>query len=81
MFLYRSYGVERSWLGFLKGFIKPTGYEAALKGYLPGMPDGDVATLPADFLIGPDLKIDRAYYGKDIGDHLALQQVVAWAGG
>jgi len=34
--------------------------------------------LPAEFLIGPDGTIDRAYYGKDIGDHLPIGEIDSW---
>jgi len=37
--------------------------------------------IPADFLIGPDLVIEKAYYGKDIGDHIPVADVEAWLNG
>jgi hypothetical protein len=33
--------------------------------------------MPADFLIGPDGRILKAHYGRDIGDHLAMKEVDA----
>jgi hypothetical protein len=40
--------------------------------------EGDKALIPADFLIGPDLVIKRAYYGKEIGDHMPLDDIEAF---
>ena len=34
--------------------------------------------VPADFLIGPDLTVEVAYYGSDIGDHLPLEKIYQW---
>jgi len=31
--------------------------------------------MPADFLIGPDGRILKTYYGREIGDHLAVTEV------
>ena len=77
--LYRVYGVEPSWTGFLKGMLRPAAFVSAVsKGYLPGKVEGETAMVPADFLIGPDLVIDHAYYGKDIGDHIPLTAVEEW---
>ena len=35
--------------------------------------------LPADFLIGSDLNIHKAYYGKDIGDRLSIEEIERFA--
>jgi thioredoxin-dependent peroxiredoxin len=77
--LYRAYGVEPSWPGFLKGMFRAGPFLSALtKGFLPGKVEGETAMIPADFLIGPDLVVRSAYYGKDISDHIPLADVEAW---
>ncbi len=78
--IYRQYGVESSWAGFfIAGVTKlPHLIKASLKGFLPGKMEGKTALVPADFLIGPDLKIEVAYYGHDIGDHLSMEAIDAW---
>lgn len=77
--LYRLYGVESSWVGFLRGSLRVGALAtAAARGFLPGPMDGDKARIPADFLIGPDLVIQTAYYGTDIGDHLPLPNIRQW---
>lgn len=77
--LYREYGMPASWLGFLRGALRiRAACDAFRQGFHPGKRDGAIAQLPAEFLIGPDLKIERAYYGVDIGDHLPLSEIDAW---
>jgi len=77
--LYRLYGVESSWGGFLKGSLRVGSLATATaRGFLPGPMDGDKALIPADFLIDPDLIIQTAYYGTDIGDHLPLPAIHQW---
>jgi len=80
--VYRLYGVEGSVAGFVKASLRVGDMvSAARKGFLPGVMDGTVTLVPADFLIGPDLTVERAYYGKDIGDHLPIAEIEAWASG
>jgi len=77
--LYRLYGVTASWLGYLAGTLRlRTVRDAFKRGFYPGKSDGAISQLPAEFLIGPDLTIERAYYGKDIGDHLPLEEIDGW---
>ena len=40
---------------------------------------GDRMRIPADFLIGPDLVVQRAYYGRDLGDNLPVEDVEAFS--
>lgn len=77
--VYRLYGVEASWKGLLRGGLRARDLlKASRKGFLPGQIEGRVAMMPADFLIGPDQIVHRAYYGKDIGDHMPLKEIRAW---
>lgn len=79
MRIYNDYGVESSWSGFFKGMLNFSSMMNALKkGYLPGKLEGNKALIPADFLIGPDQQVIRAYYGKDIGDHLPIKEIETW---
>lgn len=78
--LYKLYGVEPSWLKVLRAFfLRPlrAPYAIFAKGFIPRLPDGDMHMSPADFLIAPDGTVRLAYYGKDISDHVPLQQVYA----
>lgn len=75
--VYRAYGVETSWPGFFKGSLRlMTLRSAARKGFLPGKMEGKKSLVPADFLIGPDLRVEKAYYGKDISDHMPIQEIM-----
>lgn len=77
--IYELYGVESSRLGLAKGLLRLSEFWVATKkGLLSIASDGDRKLIPADFLVGPDLTIERAYYGKDIGDHLPLEEIKAW---
>ncbi|HUT86973.1 MAG TPA: peroxiredoxin-like family protein [Candidatus Heimdallarchaeota archaeon] len=77
--IYKLYGVESSRLGLLKGLLRLSEFWVAMKkGFLSITSDGDRTLIPADFLVGPDLTIERAYYGADIGDHLTLEEIEAW---
>ena len=74
--VYRLYGVEASWMGYVRAMGRISYYrEAGDRGFHRGKVEGARALIPADFLIGPDLKVARAYYGKDIGDHLPIEEI------
>jgi peroxiredoxin Q/BCP len=77
--LYKKYSVNASWLGYLVGALRVRAFRDAFqRGFHIGRADGAIAQLPAEFLIGTDMKIERAYYGKDIGDHLPITEIDAW---
>ncbi|MFC1890661.1 peroxiredoxin-like family protein, partial [Thermodesulfobacteriota bacterium] len=77
--LYHAYGVESSWGAFLKAAARlPEMIAATRAGFRPGRMEGETAMVPADFLVGPDLVVEKAYYGKDIGDHIPIADVEAW---
>lgn len=37
--------------------------------------DGAFARMPAEFLLGPDLRIVKAYYGRDAGDFMRFSEI------
>jgi peroxiredoxin len=78
--IYRLYGVESSWIGFFAAGVTklPHLIQATVKGFRPGKMEGQIALVPADFLIGPDQTIQTAYYGHDIGDHLPIKAIDSW---
>jgi thioredoxin-dependent peroxiredoxin len=74
--LYRLYGVEGSWKGFLTGALQIGTFAKALKeGHLPGKVEGEMNMVPADFVIDEHGKILLAYYGKDISDHVDIAEI------
>lgn len=77
--LYEKYRVRASWLGLLRGGLHlQTLARAFARGFLPGRIEGEAAMLPAEFLIGPDGRIEGAYYGQDVADHLPLALLDQW---
>jgi len=40
--------------------------------------EGIKSLVPADFLIGPDLTVQVAYYGNDMGGHLPIEKIFQW---
>ena len=78
--VYRDYGVETSWPRFLVSMVLPGFYVDAVRAMRQGFMGGvtwQMAKMPADFFIGPDGRILRAHYGRDIGDHLSVSEIEA----
>ncbi|GAB5603429.1 hypothetical protein FJNA_19550 [Thermus sp. FJN-A] len=67
----------------LWGLLDPKALPYYLEGLRLGIPhgstDGELFRMPAEFLIGEDLRIARAHYGKNGADRLPLEEVRAWA--
>ena len=81
MRLYRRYGVEASWLGFVRGGLRLPLLAGALRNrFYPGKLTGPINRIPADFLIDEAGRLIRCYYGKDAGDHLPFDEIEAWVG-
>lgn len=77
--IYQLYGVESSWLGFTAGILNVKKLlQAAGRGFLPGRMEGDVALLPADFLINEGLTIVRSFYARNITEHLPVEEIRSW---
>jgi thioredoxin-dependent peroxiredoxin len=78
--IYALYGVETSWWRLLVSVLLPSFYVDWLRSmkhrYWGGLA-WQMAKMPADFLIGPDGRIVLAHYGRDIGDHLSVDQIAA----
>jgi thioredoxin-dependent peroxiredoxin len=76
--LYTLYGVESSWMGFMKGWARrlpDIGQSVIGQRFLPGSVEGGIHRIPADFVIDPYGRIAEAYYGRDIGDHLPFDRI------
>lgn len=78
---YREYQVEHSILGMIKGMVfrMPTMLKGMWEGPFPLPPRGSVTTMPADFLIDEGGTIRTAYYAKDEGDHLPIDEIIAFS--
>lgn len=82
--LYARYGVGSSWLGLAASAVMPSFYAAFARamrfGFWGGAIDGDAARMPADFLLTSEGRVRAAHYGRTIGDHLSLDEVLRIAG-
>jgi len=77
--IYKSYGLENSWLGMFKAMFKPSKFfKAKALGFSPGWADGPVNRLPGDFMIDETGRLIVCYYGADIGDHLSIDKILAY---
>jgi peroxiredoxin Q/BCP len=78
--VYQSYGIETSWLRFVLSMFLPSFYVdwiRAMRYSIWGGVDWKMGKMPADFLITPDGRILKTHYGREMGDHLAVQEVEA----
>ena len=76
--VYRSYGIETSWLRFLMSMLLPSFYVdwiRAMRYGIWGGVDWQMGKMPADFLISPAGIILKAHYGRDMGDHISVSEV------
>jgi peroxiredoxin len=75
---YRAFGVPRAGLEqALRPQIAIKMIEATAKGYLPGVPQADVAQLPAAFVIDSGGAIRHAHYARDASDHMPAERLAA----
>lgn len=73
--VYRLYGVYASKWGYIRGYFRVWKFLKAIrKGFRPGQVDGVPTLIPASFLIHKGFVV-KAYYGKDMTDHLPLKAV------
>lgn len=79
--LYRRFAVRASWPRLITSFLRPSFLPAYAKslvfGYWGGAIDGELARMPADFVIDERGDIVLARYGEHIGDHVRVADVVA----
>ncbi|MEE8484700.1 MAG: redoxin domain-containing protein [Nitrospinota bacterium] len=78
--LYELYRLETSVAGFLNPANIVTGVKAMTSGFMPGKIEGSVTRIPGDFLIDAEMKIQTAFYGNAIKDHIPIDMVMAFAG-
>lgn len=76
MHVYQPYGVEHSWSGVMRAMVMR--FPRLMSGMRLGRPrmlGADPSLLPADFLIDGLGYLRKAYYGRDLADHLPMQDV------
>ncbi|MEI7802248.1 MAG: redoxin domain-containing protein [Bacteroidota bacterium] len=78
---YKQFKIQKSWLKTIIGRF--THYQ---QKHAPGKKlfkgnysrDGHLNRIGADFLIDENGIIQKAYYGKYVGDHLPVEEIVKW---
>ena len=78
--VYQSYRIETSWPRFFLSMLLPSFYVdwmRAMRYGIWGGVDWQMGKMPADFLIGPEGRILKVHYGREIGDHLPVTEVEA----
>ena len=76
--IYREFCVRTSWAGLLASMLLPRFYSDWIRSMRHGFwggADTQMATMPADFLVGPDGRFLLVHYGRTIGDHLPLADI------
>jgi peroxiredoxin len=76
--LYRRYNLGRGGVSSLASpAVLLKGMRAMTRGYVPGIPRGDVMQMPGVFLISSDGDILYSYYAKDASDHPPVNTLLA----
>ena len=81
--VYERYGLKTSWLGTARGTLRRSIYNEArqrnlgdwrlLAGFFAM--DGKKFRMPAEFILGPDLDVRVAHYGRDSGDFMRFAEL------
>ncbi|MFI5163819.1 MAG: peroxiredoxin family protein [Bacteroidia bacterium] len=81
LLLYKKFKVQKSWWKTFKGLFNhyrakhATGEKLFKSNYKR---DGHLNRIGADFLIDENGIIRSAYYGKFVGDHLPVEEIMKW---
>lgn len=77
LYTYKKYGIETKSAGMLVTMLKPIKMIKMMgSGFFNLKSVTDEPIMPADFLIDENLIIQKAYYGKDFGDHLPIDVIL-----
>ncbi|GCC51307.1 alkyl hydroperoxide reductase [Chryseotalea sanaruensis] len=77
--LYNLYGVERSFIKVMRGLFNGLLNKVTEGNKLFSKPmkqDGHLDRIPAEFIIDKNGKIKLAHYGKFVGDHVPIEQLI-----
>jgi peroxiredoxin len=79
--IYSRYGVGTSLAAGIRSVPKlPDWLRATIdKSFRHGVVDGNLGLVPAQFLIGPDLKVYKAHYGRDYFDDISMVELLEFA--
>jgi thioredoxin-dependent peroxiredoxin len=77
--LFELYSIERSWSKLVASLFNGIASRAMTGKKLFNKPiaqDGNTNTIPAEFVINESGKVTVAHYGKFVGDHLPLNELM-----
>lgn len=79
---YDKFGVKRSFWGMLKGMIFriPLLVAAMFRGFFPHEISSRYLIMPLSLLVDEQGVIQQVYQGRDEGDHIPIERVLAFAG-
>jgi peroxiredoxin len=77
--IHELYGTRRSLTGLFAPGMLTTWLEGRKLGVPHGSTDGQATRMPADFLIGPDLRVKYAHYASNAAEHISLDAIERWA--
>ena len=78
---YRAWGVRSSPLSLLAPSAWSRARAASRAGHRPRLRDmlrDGIGVSPADFLVGPDLRLERVHYGAHFTDSLSVDEALRW---
>ena len=75
--LFALYDVRATWWALIGTFRLRSILEGRKNRISGSLTTGRTHQLPADILIGPDGRVEIAFYGKNTGDHLSLAAIEA----
>jgi len=77
--IYALYQARASWWGMIQSLWQFSVINETLKaGLKPGKWEGTYSRLPSDFLIGSNLMIKKAFYARDITQHMPFEDIDAF---
>jgi peroxiredoxin len=76
--VHTLYGTNLSTLGMLYPQLLPIWLEGKRLSVKHGAIDGDLTRMPADILIGPDLRIEAAMYARNAAQHIPIATLERW---
>ncbi|MBF0555530.1 MAG: redoxin domain-containing protein [Nitrospirae bacterium] len=78
--LYKAYGlIEAGITGIVSPKTIMRGLGALGRGYLPGIPSGDIFQLSGVFIIDRDMVVRYCHYARDISDNPSIDEIVRQA--
>lgn len=78
---FSKYDVERSFFRFISTLLlrAPRFFRAAVKRYISLTIKGHMDIIPIDILVDEKGKVQDVKYGKDIGDHIPIEEIIKFS--